>query len=81
MTEIPAPEPDDSNVQWPEPAHATGDALVDKALSILDGVPDVPLEDHGELYTRIHDSLLEALDAEPGLPTIQSSPQRPEGSN
>ncbi|MDD7834120.1 MULTISPECIES: hypothetical protein [Paenarthrobacter] len=81
MTEIPAPEPDDNSVEWPEPAHATGDALVDKALGVLDSVPDVPLEDHGELYTRIHDSLLEALDSEPGLPTIQSSPQRPEGNN
>ncbi|UXM93280.1 hypothetical protein [Paenarthrobacter sp. JL.01a] len=81
MTEIPVPEPADSKVQWPEPANATGDALVDKALGVLDSVPDVPLKEHGELYTRIHDSLLEALDSEPGLPTIQASHQPPEGNN
>ncbi|WP_144662620.1 hypothetical protein [Paenarthrobacter nicotinovorans] len=81
MTEIPAPEPDDSQVQWPEPANATGDAMVDKAIGLLDSVPDAPLEEHGELYTRIHDSLLEALDSEPGLPSNHASTHRPEGSN
>ncbi|MEV7664101.1 hypothetical protein [Paenarthrobacter sp. NPDC089316] len=77
--EITAPQPD-AGVQWPDAANATGDALVDGALGLLDSVPDAPLEEHGELYIRIHDSLLEALDAEPGLPG-KPSPQIPEGNS
>ncbi|MDI2037287.1 hypothetical protein [Paenarthrobacter nitroguajacolicus] len=78
--ELPMPEPD-AGVQWPDAAVPTADALVDGALGVLDSVPDAPLEEHGGLYTRIHDSLLEALDSEPGLPTIQPSTHRPEGNS
>ena len=78
--EFTVPDPD-AGVQWPDAADPTGDALVDGALSLLDSVPDAPLEEHGGLYTRIHDSLLEALDSEPGLPTIQASTQPPEGNS
>ncbi|MFJ5958998.1 hypothetical protein ACIQC5_23905 [Paenarthrobacter sp. NPDC092416] len=65
------------DVQWPEPAGETGDALVDRALGLLDGVQDAPVSGHGDVYSDIHDSLLEALDAEPGLPPAA----RPEGDS
>ncbi|MDO6143171.1 hypothetical protein [Paenarthrobacter aurescens] len=80
------PEPDHSEserpvVRWPEAPSLTGDPLVDKALGLLDGVAGSPVPDHGELYARVHDGLLEALDAEPGLPATPRSTARPEGDS
>jgi len=67
-------------VQWPATETPTGDAPVDKALGPLADVAGSPVSDHGELYAGIHDSLLEALDAEPGLPSAPSN-NRPEGDS
>ncbi|TVU59132.1 hypothetical protein FQP90_20160 [Paenarthrobacter nitroguajacolicus] len=77
LPETPGP---DLDVQWPDDATPTGDALVDRALGLLEGVPDSPVAEHGELYAGIHDSLLEALDAEPGLPAAPR-PNSPEGDS
>ena len=63
-----SPETVRPEVQWPDSATPTGDPLVDKALNRLGSVPAAPVADHGDLYAAIHDSLLEALDSEPGLP-------------
>ncbi|MCT9871672.1 hypothetical protein [Paenarthrobacter aurescens] len=71
-----SPEPESPEVQWPELTNPTGDQLVDRALGLLGSVPGSPVSEHGELYAGIHDSLLEALDAEPGLPAIP----KPNGS-
>lgn len=74
MTEpniLPVPDTqatDRAEVQWPDDVGPTGDALVDRALALLEGVPESPVAQHGDLFAGIHDSLLEALDAEPGLP-------------
>ncbi len=84
MTEpsnAPVPEAESpAVVQWPATATPTGDAPVDKALGLLADVAGSPVSDHGELYAGIHDSLLEALDAEPGLPSAPSN-NRPEGDS
>jgi|SRR5690349_3891308 len=78
--ETPEPEqPEGPAVQWPDAPSPTGDPLVDRALALLDGVRESPVPEHGELYARIHDGLLEALDAEPGLPVTPKSIPRPEG--
>lgn len=79
--EVGAVEPERPAVQWPETPSPTGDPLVDGALSLLDGVVDSPVPDHGELYAGVHDGLLEALDAEPGLPAPPQSNPRPEGDS
>ncbi len=75
------PEPARPEIQWPDAAIPTGDPLVDKALGILGLVPATPVADHGELYSGLHDSLMEALDAEPGLPASPKSNSRPEGDS
>jgi hypothetical protein len=57
---------------------------VDRALGPLEDVAKLPVPDHGDLYAGIHDGLLEALDAEPGLPAVpKSTPSdpRPEGDS
>lgn len=74
-------EPVRPEVQWPDPAIPTGDPLVDRALAVLDKVPATPVAEHGDLYAAVHDSLLEALDAEPGLPAAPQSTPRPEGDS
>ena len=85
MTEpnnLPEAEAERTAVQWPEALDSTGDALVDRALSLLEGVHGAPVADHAGLYAAIHDSLLEALDAEPGLPPAadrDTTRTRPEG--
>ena len=69
---------------WPEALDSTGDAPVDRALSLLEAFHGAPVADHAGLYAAIHDSLLEALDAEPGLPTAanrDTTATRPEGEN
>ncbi|MCD4853521.1 hypothetical protein LN996_22095 [Arthrobacter sp. AK01] len=76
-----SPEPERPEVQWPDAATPTGDPLVDKALGLLGLVPATPVADHGDLYSGIHDFLLEALDAEPGLPASPKSIPRPEGDS
>lgn len=73
--------PEPPAVQWPEAPNPTGDPLVDKAMGLLDGVTDAPVAEHGELYARVHDALLEALDAEPGLPATPKSFPRQEGES
>lgn len=75
------PDPEPPAVQWPDAVSPTGDPLVDRALGLLDGVAESPVPDHGELYTGIHDALLEALDAEPGMPAVPKSTPRPEGDS
>ncbi|WP_347110659.1 hypothetical protein AAHB33_07845 [Paenarthrobacter sp. S56] len=67
------------DVVWPALGAPTRDAAVDRALELLDGVRDVPVEGHAELYSALHNSLLEALDAEPGLPP--AAPRKPEGNS
>jgi hypothetical protein len=85
MTEpnnLPEAEAERPAVHWPEALDPTGDAPVDRALSLLEGVQGAPVADHTGLYSALHDSLLEALDAEPGLPPAadrHASPTRPEG--
>ncbi|MET4542406.1 hypothetical protein ABIE37_004217 [Arthrobacter bambusae] len=74
-------EPVRPEVQWPDPAIPTGDPLMDRALAVLDKVPATPVAEHGDLYAAVHDSLLEALDAEPGLPAAPQSTPRPEGDS
>ncbi|MGR0160899.1 hypothetical protein [Paenarthrobacter nitroguajacolicus] len=71
-------------IQWPDVVDPTGDPLVDKALGVLHDVAGSPVPNHGELYGSIHDALLEALDAEPGVPAApksSSSVPRPEGDS
>ncbi|MFJ4208301.1 hypothetical protein ACIPY2_07575 [Paenarthrobacter sp. NPDC089675] len=67
------------DVPWPVPVEATGDTPVDRALGLLDGIGDLAVSGHAERYSALHDSLLEALDAEPGLPP--AAPRKPEGSS
>jgi len=74
-------EPAGPEVQWPDAAAPTGDPLVDRALGLLDTVPATPAADHGDLFSMIHDSLLEALETEPGLPAPRQSSPRPEGDS
>ncbi|MGO4249068.1 hypothetical protein AB4Y87_17785 [Paenarthrobacter sp. RAF54_2] len=87
MTEAnnyPEAEAERPPVRWPEALEATGDVPVDRALGLLEGVHGAPVADHAGLYTAIHDSLLEALDAEPGLPPVvdrDTARTRPEGEN
>jgi hypothetical protein len=84
MTEpnnLPEAEAERTAVHWPA-LESTGDVPVDRALSLLEDVHGAPVADHALLYSALHDSLLEALDAEPGLPPAadrHASPTRPEG--
>ncbi|MFE4197397.1 hypothetical protein ACFRJ9_16160 [Paenarthrobacter sp. NPDC056912] len=78
------PVPDASpEALWPDAAKPTGDVLVDRALGLLEAVPGSPVAEHGELYSGIHVLLLEALDAEPGLPPTSNRPSDsgPEGDS
>lgn len=45
---------------------STGDERVDTALSRLDDLPGVDLDQHAKTYTAVHDSLRAILDATPG---------------
>ena len=76
-----SPETVRPEVQWPDSATLTGDPLVDKALNRLGSVPAAPVADHGDLYAAIHDSLLEALDSEPGLPAAPINTPRLESDS
>lgn len=56
------PSPD-----WPPlDTSSISDPAVTQALSGLDEVPEKPVGDHESAYNRLHDELLEALNAEPG---------------
>jgi hypothetical protein len=44
---------------------ATGVASVDRVLSELDGLDELPLDDHIGAFERAHESLRSALDAPP----------------
>jgi len=41
---------------------------VDQVLADVDGLDALPLEEHLSTFERAHESLREALDAEPGDP-------------
>ena len=61
--EEPAAQP---SPDWPrlDPA-ALKDPVVAEALAPLDLLPDAPLEDHEAAYARLHDQLMDALNAGP----------------
>ncbi|MFF1830930.1 hypothetical protein [Paenarthrobacter sp. NPDC058040] len=67
--------------RWPGATLPSGEAAVDRVLDLLSGVPDIPVSEHAGLYTAVHDSLLEALDAEPGLPPAAIRPNSSEGNS
>ncbi|SDT15429.1 hypothetical protein SAMN04489743_1847 [Pseudarthrobacter equi] len=68
MTELTGPE--ESSAQpsrdWPGlDAAAIPDAVVAQALTGLEALPATPVEEHEEAYARLHDELLDALNAKP----------------
>jgi hypothetical protein len=79
MSDPTVPEESAAPVRWPAVPDSTDDATVDRALDILSGVPDAPVADHAGIYSAVHDFLLEALDAEPGLPPAVH--RQPEGGS
>jgi hypothetical protein len=42
-------------------APATGEPRVDEVIGRLDGLADLPVEDHVEVFERVHDQLREVL--------------------
>ncbi|MFT4286891.1 hypothetical protein [Nocardioides sp.] len=46
----------------------TGVAAVDAVLAEVDGIGDLPLEEHVGVFERAHDQLRRALDADPDSP-------------
>jgi hypothetical protein len=42
-------------------AQATGEPRVDEVIGRLDGLADLPVEDHVEVFERVHDQLREVL--------------------
>lgn len=42
-------------------AQATGEPRVDEVIRRLDGLADLPLEDHVEIFEQVHDQLREVL--------------------
>ncbi len=42
-------------------APATGESRVDEVIGRLDGLADLPVEDHVEVFERVHDQLREVL--------------------
>lgn len=79
MTELnDVPEPaGEPAVAWPEAPAATGDEPVDAALLRLRDVSIAPVTGHSEVYAELHDSLLTALNAEPGSPAHAMAPGQP----
>ena len=66
----------------PGAADRTGDARVDEAIAPLDGLADVPLEDHPAIFERIHDRLREVLgelNPGPSGPGSSAAPSGPPG--
>jgi hypothetical protein len=46
------------------PLQGTGDTTVDAVLDQLSTVPGMTVREHGNVYAKLHDGLLEALDGE-----------------
>lgn len=64
------PEPDaaaEIEVDADSPAEPlrTGHTGVDAVLGSLDGLEDLPVDDHVAVFERAHDGLRQALDAHP----------------
>jgi hypothetical protein len=70
------PEPNQPGApSWPDAGPRTGgaqagsgdgagDAGLPAALSVLGGLPDLPVAEHAAVYDGLHEALLEALDAD-----------------
>lgn len=56
----PAPSPEPSETGWAD--ERTGDASVDGVLDSLDGLRDLPVDDHVAVFERAHEQLRSALD-------------------
>ena len=68
MTELTGPEEPAAqpSPDWPRlDTPASKDPVVAEALAALDLLPEAPVEEHEAAYARLHDQLLEALDAGP----------------
>jgi hypothetical protein len=77
-TEIEEREPEQSSTPGADAGGptTTGVPAVDRVLTEVDELDDLPLEEHLGAFERAHESLRAALDAEPGHePTNQ--PGRP----
>ena len=61
------PTVDDEHAVEPADQVTTGVASVDRVLGELDGLDDLPLDEHVGAFERAHESLRSALDA-PGDP-------------
>ncbi|QOT17544.1 MULTISPECIES: hypothetical protein [Paenarthrobacter] len=83
MSDPTVPGEAEAVVRWPGVPEETHDPAVDRALGFLAGIPDAAVADHVDIYAAVHDSLLEALDAEPGLPPAapRETSLNPEGTN
>lgn len=57
-TMIDEPDPQAPDSETPR----TGNATVDEVLEELDGLADLPLEDHVPVFERAHEKLRSALD-------------------
>ncbi|MDQ1052365.1 hypothetical protein QE394_000293 [Arthrobacter sp. SORGH_AS 212] len=86
MTELTGPEESSAQPsrEWPGlDAAAIPDAVVAQALTVLETLPATPVEEHEEAYARLHDELLDALNAKPqdleprDLATRTPGPQMP----
>ena len=86
MTELTGPEESSAQPsrEWPGlDAAALPDAVVAQALTVLETLPATPVEEHEEAYARLHDELLDALNARPqdleprDLATRTPGPQMP----
>ena len=83
MSDPTVPGEAEAVVRWPGVPEVTHDSAVDRALGFLAGIPGAPVADHVDIYAAVHDSLLEALDAEPGLPPAapRETSLNPEGTS
>ncbi|GAA3681633.1 hypothetical protein GCM10023081_19510 [Arthrobacter ginkgonis] len=72
------PEPNRSGAPaWPDtatragggaaPGDGSGEAGLAAALSVLGGLPDLPVGEHAAVYDGLHEALLQALDADADL--------------
>jgi hypothetical protein len=66
LNDLPEPAVEHFEAVWPENPATTGDEWVDSALARLGGIPGTPMAEHSGIYSGLHDSLLAALNAEPG---------------
>jgi hypothetical protein len=67
MTELTgSPEAAQPSPDWPRlDTAAISDRVVAQALTRLDALPQAPAAEHEAAYSRLHDELLEALNADP----------------